>query len=124
LRIRLPSEAIEGTLEIEIPSSGSSEKSSGQPQGQTPDKVPDKTKSGGVSLALPLAALSATMLPLIGSQLSAGKTETGADAKKEEMTLNAGTVHLNIQEANFRNGSVSLSAEGYGGKSFSPNVLV
>jgi hypothetical protein len=64
-------------------------------------------------------------LPIINPspQLPKQPSETDQSSmKKEEVTLQASTVYLNIRDANFRNGHVELIGEGHGGHGFSPNV--
>jgi hypothetical protein len=86
-----------------------------------PPKLEIPPGKGAASPALPNLpplALSPTDTHL------APKDKIDAEGKKEDVTLNAGTVHLNIQEANFKNGSVALTADGRGfGKDFSPKML-
>jgi hypothetical protein len=58
------------------------------------------------------------------SDLLSATAGKGGIGKKNELTLTANTVHLNIQEANFKNGNVALTAEGHGsGRGFSPTML-
>jgi hypothetical protein len=88
----------------------------------TPTVKDEKSEKGGQKLPslpdLPPVAVS----PAATSMKPESRQDT--ISKKEELTLNAGTVHLNIREANFKNGNVELSAEGHGfGREFSPRML-
>jgi hypothetical protein len=76
---------------------------------------------------LPTVTTGTDMTSLTSSTSSTGGNEgiagTQPDGKRETVTLQANTVNLNIRDANFRNGSVELTGEGYGwGHDFSPNT--